>query len=420
MIVFRPPVFREGLSTEPAGQPSCGRATDGPILESQDAELIRQNLAAVAPQAADVTSHFYALLFLRQPALRDLFPPAMDVQRDRLLHALIRIVGDLDNAPALSGFLGQLGRDHRKFDVIAEHYDLVGECLVAALARFSGDTWNDAVQSAWVRAYGAAAGIMIGAADEDARTNPPHWAAEIVAHEKPADDIAVVTVRPDVPFPYRAGQYTFLETPWWPRVWRAYSIANAPDPQGLLTFHVRSVPAGWVSNALVHKAKPGDRIKLGAAMGEMVVDHLAPNPVLCVAGGTGLAPLKAMVEEMAYYGTDRFVDLFYGASAHSGLYGLEDLLRLSQRVSWLRVRPALDDLTLAGISGGVSDVVREYGPRYDCDAYLSGPPAMVLDSARVLRRLGLSRTQIHHDPVVGAYADFAAESATPVGAEVPG
>jgi NAD(P)H-flavin reductase len=166
---------------------------------------------------------------------------------------------------------------------------------------------------------------------------------------------------------------------------------------------VRSVPAGWVSNALVHKANVGDRIKLGAAMGEMVVDHLAPNPVLCVAGGTGLAPLKAMVEELAYYGTDRFVDLFYGASAHSGLYGLDDLLRLSQRVSWLRIRPALDDLSLAGISGGVSDVVREYGPRYDCDAYLSGPPAMVLDSARVLRKLGLSRTQIHHDPVMGGY-----------------
>ncbi|MFE3203639.1 globin domain-containing protein [Embleya sp. NPDC059237] len=396
-------------------------SNDADHIRHNDADFIRYNLAVVAPRAADVTSHFYALLFLRRPELRDLFPPAMDVQRDRLLHALIRIVGDLDDAPALHGYLGQLGRDHRKFDVIAEHYDLVGECLVAALARYSGETWNDAVQAAWVRAYGAAAKIMIGAADEDARTNPPHWAAEIVSHHKAADDIAVVTVRPDVPFPYRAGQYTFLETPWWPRVWRAYSIANAPDPRGLLTFHVRSVPAGWVSNALVHKAKPGDRIKLGAAMGEMVVDHLAPNPMLCVAGGTGLAPLKAMVEELAYYGTDRFVDLFYGASAHSGLYGLEDLLRLSQKVSWLRVRPALDDLTLAGISGGISEVVGEYGPRFDCDAYLSGPPAMVLDSARVLRRLGLNRSQIHHDPVVGAYAAEAeVETPTPVAAEAPG
>jgi NAD(P)H-flavin reductase len=372
-------------------------------LAAPDAQLIQANLNVVSPKAADLTSHFYALLFLREPSLRNLFPPAMDAQRDRLVQALIRIVGDLENADALSGYLGRLGRDHRKYDVVAEHYGVVGECLIAALARFSGDTWNQEIADAWARAYAAAATMMTGAAEADALVNPPHWTAEVVAHERPADDIAVVTVRTELPFPYRAGQYTTVETPWWPRVWRAYSIANAPNDRNLLTFHVRAVPAGWVSNALVRKARPGDRIRLGPAMGEMVVDHQALHPVLCVAGGTGLAPLKAIVEEIDYYGSERFVDLFYGASGHSGLYGLEDLLRLSQRSPWLNVRPAVDDLALAGISGAVAEVLAEYGPRYDCDAYLSGPPEMVLDSARVLRRLGLPRTHIHHDPVISGF-----------------
>ncbi|MDI2130341.1 globin domain-containing protein [Yinghuangia seranimata] len=368
-------------------------------MSENDAELIRANLEVVAPRAGELTSHFYALLFLREPSLRELFPPAMDTQRDRLVQALVRIVGDLENAEALSGYLGRLGRDHRKFDVLAEHYTLVGECLVAALARYSGDTWNQAVADAWGRAYTAAAGLMTGAADLDAAVNPAHWAGEIVAHERPADDIAVVTVRPDAHYPYRAGQYATVETPWWPRVWRAYSIANAPDGNGLLTFHVRAVPAGWVSNALVRKARVGDRVKLGPAQGEMVVDHRQVHPVLCVAGGTGLAPLRAIVEEIAYVGSDRFVDVFYGASTHSGLYGLDDLLRLAQRVSWLKVRPAVDDVALAGISGAIADVLAEYGPFYGCDAYLSGPPEMVLESSRVLRRLGLPAEQIHHDPV---------------------
>ncbi|HSA52919.1 MAG TPA: globin domain-containing protein [Yinghuangia sp.] len=369
-------------------------------MAAPDAELIRANLDLVAPRAADLTAHFYALLFLREPSLRDLFPPAMDTQRDRLVQALIRIVGDLENADALSGYLGRLGRDHRKFDVVTEHYALVGECLVAAIARFSGDAWDQATADAWGRAYAAAAALMIGAAEADAMVNPPYWTAEIVAHERPADDIAVVTVRPELHFPYRAGQYTTIETPWWPRVWRAYSIANAPDDSGLLTFHIRAVPAGWVSNALVRKAQLGDRIKLGPALGEMVVNHDAGHPVLCVAGGTGLAPLKAIVEEIAHTGLYRAVDLFYGASEHSGLYGLDDLLRLSQRSPWLTIRPAVDDLAIAGISGAVSDVLAAYGPRHDWDAYLSGPPEMVLDSARVLRRLGLPPEQIHHDPVL--------------------
>lgn len=383
-------------------------------MAAPDAELIRANLNLVAPRATDLTAHFYALLFLREPALRDLFPPAMDAQRDRLVQALIRIVGDLENADALSGYLGRLGRDHRKFDVVTEHYALVGECLIAALARYSGDAWDQATADAWGRAYTAAASLMIGAAEADAVVSPAHWTAEIVAHERPADDIAVLTVRPELPFPYRAGQYTTIETPWWPRVWRAYSIANAPGDHGLLTFHIHAIPAGWVSNALVRKAQVGDRLKLGPAMGEMVVDHYAPHPVLCVAGGTGLAPLKAIVEEIANVGPGRFVDLFYGASAHSGLYGLDELLRLSQRSPWLTIRPAVDDLALAGISGAVSSVLAEYGPRYDCDAYLSGPPEMVLDSARVLRRLGLPPAQIHHDPVLVGFGRRPADHAAAV------
>ncbi|WP_436771519.1 globin domain-containing protein [Yinghuangia sp. YIM S09857] len=386
-------------------------------MSTQDAELIRANLAVVSPKAADLTSHFYALLFLREPALRDLFPPAMDTQRDRLVQALVRIVGDLDNADALAGYLGRLGRDHRKYEVVTEHYAVVGECLIAALARFSGDAWDQATADAWGRAYAAAATLMTGGAEADALINPPHWNAEIVGHERPADDIAVVTVRPELPFPYRAGQYTTLETPWWPRVWRPYSIANAPGDHGLLTFHIRAVPAGWVSNALVRKAVVGDRIRLGPAMGEMVLDHHTLHPVLCVAGGTGLAPLKAIVEEIVFAGHHRFVDLFYGASEHSGLYGLDELLRISQRSPWLTVRPALADMPLAGISGGVADVLAEYGPRHDCDAYLSGPPSMVLDSARVLRRLGLPQAQIHFDPVLTGFGTPPAD-AHAVGASV--
>ena len=114
---------------------------------------------------------------------------------------------------------------------------------------------------------------MIDAAAADELEAPAWWQAEIVAHERRTPDVAVVTFRPDQPYPFLAGQYTSLETPWWPRIWRHYSFASAPRSDGLLTFHVKAVPTGWVSTALVHRARRGDVVRLGPPEGSMTVDH---------------------------------------------------------------------------------------------------------------------------------------------------
>ncbi len=68
---------------------------------------------------------------------------------------------------------------------------------------------------------------------------PDWWLAEIVDHELRTSEIAVLRLRPDHPFPYEAGQYCSMETPWWPRVWRSYSMATAPRRDNLIELHVR-------------------------------------------------------------------------------------------------------------------------------------------------------------------------------------
>ncbi|MET9549130.1 hypothetical protein ABZY36_28035 [Streptomyces sp. NPDC006627] len=62
------------------------------------------------------------------------------------------------------------------------------------------------------------------------------------------------------------------------------------------TFHVRAVPGGTVSNALVHRARPGDSLRLGPPEGDMVLRPTAGRDLLFVAGGTGLAPIRALIE----------------------------------------------------------------------------------------------------------------------------
>ncbi|WP_455568155.1 globin domain-containing protein [Streptomyces omiyaensis] len=374
------------------GPTSMKDGTGARIAEpSADAVLVRRTLEEIAPVADKVTSYFYALLFVRDPALRELFPAAMDVQRDRLLKALLTVAERMDDSAFLGEYLGHLGRGHRKYGVVAAHYPAVGEALIGALVRYAERSWDAETEAAWVRAYTAISQIMIDAASQDEAKAPAWWQAEVVSHDLRTPDIAVLTLRPDAPYPFLAGQYTTLETPWWPRVWRHYSFASAPRPDGLLTLHVKSVPAGWVSRALVHRARPGDVLRLGPPAGSMTVDHATDTGLLCLGGGTGIAPIKALVEDVAEHGDRRQVDVFYGARRGHDLYDMDTLLRLQKTFPWLAVHPVTE------AQGPLPEAVRETGPWTERDAYLAGPLGMVRQGVDVLRGAGVPSERIRHD-----------------------
>ncbi|MFI9393273.1 globin domain-containing protein [Streptomyces bauhiniae] len=385
----------------PSGDDGVGRrprhATEGAPPRAQaswDALLIRRTMAEIAPLADKVTSYFYALLFVRHPELRPLFPPAMDTQRDRLLRALLTAAEHIDNTPVLVDYLRNLGRGHRKYGTRPEHYPAVGACLIGALSTYATRTWNPQAEAAWGRVYATISQVMIEAAETDGRDAPPWWHAEVVTHDLRTPDVAVITLRPDQPYPFLAGQYASVETPWWPRVWRHYSFASAPRADGLLIFHVRAVPAGWVSNALVHRARPGDVVRLGPPVGSMSVDHDTDSGLLCLGGGTGIAPIKAMVEEVAEHGARRPVKVFYGARNDHDLYDIDTLLRLRQAHPWISVRSVIDRE-----DRHLHDAVRASGPWRDYDAYLSGPPGMIRSGVSALQALGVPAPRIRHDPV---------------------
>ena len=305
-----------GTGTEapaPADAPAQDRAAD-PLPDAAIAS-IQETFAIVAAAGDKPASYFYGRLFAGHPHLRGMFPPAMDVQRDRLLRALIRIVEGLTSPEDLVRYLSHLGRDHRKYSVEPGMYDAVGEALIATLRAYAGPAFTQEAQEAWVQAYQAASGLMIRAAEDDSAVAPAYWAAEVVGNELRQPGIAVLTVAPDQALPYLAGQHVTVQTPRWRRVWRPYSVANRPREDGLMTFHVRAVPGGWVSNALVRYTAPGDELFLGPALGTMILDHAEQRDLLCVFGGTGLAPVKAIIEQAIRESSasPREIFLFYGA-----------------------------------------------------------------------------------------------------------
>ncbi|MFE0463076.1 globin domain-containing protein [Kitasatospora sp. NPDC058965] len=366
--------------------------------EPDDLTLLRSSFALVQEHGDKLTGHFYATLFLHHPEVRQLFPPAMDLQRDRLFRALAGAVRMIDRPEELGTFLAQLGRDHRKYGVTTEHYAAVGEALLATLRTFAGEAWNERLEHLWGSAYQQIAAAMSGAAEAEAGSTPPSWLAEVVGHELRAPDLAVLTLRPDAPFPYRAGQYTTVETARWPRVWRPYSIANAPRRDGLLTLHVRAVPAGWVSNALVHHTRVGDVLRLGPGRGSMVLPERPARRVVCVAGGTGLGPIKALVEEMIARHRPLTLHLFVGVRRESELYDLQALRQLAGVFPRLLLVPVVsEEIGFAGVQGRLPEVVPAQGHWNEHEVFVAGPDEMVVSMVEQLHRSGVPGDRLHYD-----------------------
>jgi NAD(P)H-flavin reductase len=281
------------------------------------------------------------------------------------------------------------------------HYEPFFAVLTDTVRYFSKDCWTAATQATWETALGRVTKVMLAAAKDDAAQQPPWWVGEIVQHDLRLPDLAVLTIRPDQPLRYTPGQYVAVQVPRWPRVWRNFSIANAPRENGLIDLHVRAVPGGLVSGSLVHNTVPGDTLLLGQAQGGMTVPAELDRDLLCIAGGTGLAPLKAIIEGVLRAGGPfwrRKISLWFGARTEQGLYDLPDLRVLESICPGLKVIPVVSHQPeFVGMKGMLSEVTAQCANCEGREILISGPERMVRETARRLAsRVGADR--IRHDP----------------------
>lgn len=364
-----------------------------------DSDLLRQSFARVAPRAADFVGYFYAHLFLHGgEEVIDMFPPLMGAQRDRLVRALVRIVGDVDNLDSLVPYLAGLGRDHRKFTVQPDHYALVGNSLLAALERFD-DGWTADVAEVWTHAYSAIAGAMLDGARAD-EGSPPWWDAEVTAREMRGPSVALLRLHLDQPVPYEPGQSVAVQFPrLMPGVWRFYSPAHPPECLPEMTFHVKVEGGGLLSPMLGLRAEPGDRLRLGPPVGSLRLRRDSDRDIAAIAGSTGLAPLLSIIRAVAQRDTPPRVHLFFGARTPWDLYLLPELEKMAAQHPWLTVTPAVMDAAngsaYEGAHGSVVDVAAKWGDWRERDMYVCGPAGMVSAAVTRLSSLGIPGGRIH-------------------------
>ncbi|MBO0829493.1 MAG: flavohemoprotein [Streptosporangiales bacterium] len=368
-----------------------------------DTRALQDSWAVVAKSGDEVPHFFYAHLFLNHPELREMFPVSMAAQRDKLVSALGRVVSNVDKLGEVTPFIEQLGRDHRRFEVVAQHYPAVGASLLVTLQHFLGAAWTQQLATDWAEAYGLIAKVMVTAAEQSEETEPAWWSAEVVSAERRTLDVTVLQLRPELPFSYEPGQSFAMEIPARPRLWRYYSPANAPREDGTVEIHVQLVAGGQVSTSISRSLKPGDRVRMGAPVGDRLTlpDANDGRPLLLVAGGTGLAPLRAVIEHLdrAWANTGRAprVHLYHGARWAWNLYEHQLLSQLASR-PWFDYTPVIsDDTSYPGVRGLVGAVAaRHPGPR-ECTSLVCGPTAMVEHTVAQLVGAGHSETDIRYE-----------------------
>ncbi|MEU7608855.1 FAD-binding oxidoreductase [Micromonospora sp. NPDC049204] len=288
-----------------------------------------------------------------------------------------------------------LGRAYRHFALLP-HSTTIGDALLATVARHARPLWTPRLALTAERALCRATRAIRRAAAQvgDGRA---WWHVQVIGHERPSPDVATLTVRPWRRLPFQPGQAVPVCTPRRPGQWRWLSPANAPRADGTVELHVRAVPAGIVSHRLVHEVRPGEQLWLGPPGDNgLALDPSSTNDLLLIAGGTGLAPLRALVEQVAAAPDGRRVTLVVGARNFTDLYDAIALDKLQCAHDWLTVVPAFSaDPCAEPAEQGDALTIALNHHQPGQDIYLCGPPAMLAGARSRLLALGIPATHIH-------------------------
>jgi len=234
-------------------------------------------------------------------------------------------------------------------------------------------------------------------------SGPPIREFDAVVHEvkRHGPTIVEVVVRTEAPVEYRAAQYFDWVLPGVTPD-RSFSAANRPGST-TLEFHVRIYPGGKVGKLLArHEIAPGDVLTLRGPFGSVGLESDDYRPAILVAGGTGLAPIKAVLDAAFAEGCGRPLSFFYGTRRQEDLYHLDTMAAWTRAHPNFSFLPVLSDEPAASSWTGERGLVTEALARNVTDAFgavafMCGPPPMIDAAIPVLRRLGVDRDDIHYD-----------------------
>ncbi|HEY2876063.1 MAG TPA: 2Fe-2S iron-sulfur cluster-binding protein [Reyranella sp.] len=198
------------------------------------------------------------------------------------------------------------------------------------------------------------------------------------------------------PFDFSAGQ--FASVTFAGCAPRDYSMANVPgDP--VLEFHVRRSVGGTVSAYVAETLKIGDSVRVEGPFGASYLRESHRGPIIAVAGGSGMAPIKSIVERALAQKLPQHIHLYFGVRTERDLYLHDHFAQLAKQHDTLHFTPVLSEAANGGARSGLvhEAVARDFDELDGCKAYLAGPPVMVEAATKLFEQRGMRRIDIHAD-----------------------
>jgi len=232
----------------------------------------------------------------------------------------------------------------------------------------------------------------------------------VKSHRMAGPNTLILTLAPVTPADalcqFMPGQYLEILPPKAGWLARAYSIGNAPRDDGSVELQIRRVMGGRLSEWLFESLHEGELVMARGPQGKFTLRSAPGTPLVFVAGGTGFAPIKALIEQQLALGLQADIRLIWGAGRREDLYELDILAAWAQHEARVHCTLAVDHGPLpdglpAGIlavSGSVAQAISTSGVNLaGYDGYIAGPPAMMSSVVEALVFAGVDRERVRVD-----------------------
>lgn len=191
---------------------------------------------------------------------------------------------------------------------------------------------------------------------------------------------------------------------------RAFSLANPPFADEYLELHVRHIAGGEFSHYVFHQMRENALLRIRGPLGSFFLRESSQRPLLFVAGGTGFAPVKGIIEDALSRDIQRPIYLFWGVRSRRDLYMHDLATQWATEHPHVHYLPVLSEPSSedhwTGRTGWVHDVVLETFPDpTPYDVYASGPPVMVHAVRDSLLARGFDPSRMFSDAFEYAYVD---------------
>lgn len=392
------------------------------MLTPQQLAIVKATVPALEAHGETITRHFYASMFAAHPELLNIFNPANQKtgkQARSLAASVLAYAANIDRPELLGGMVGRIAHKHVSLEVLPEHYPIVGEHLLKAIATVLGDAATPEILDAWAAAYGQLADIMIGVEAgmyTGAAEQPGGWRGfkpfRVARKVQESSVIASLVLEPadgqPLP-PFQPGQYLSLKM----RVpgegteqIRQYSLSDAPNGHSYRISVKRELapgdepfaPGGLISNHLHDDVQEGDELLVHTPAGDFFL-HDSGRPVVLLSGGVGITPMLSMLNALVEGRVQRPV-VFVHAALGRGYHAFrEHVNELAQAHPNVRKVVYYTDVTAEDRPGEHHDeaglirleTLRPYLPEGDAEYYYCGPEGFTRAVEDILDRLRVAQ-----------------------------